>query len=147
MAVWADRDENAPEGPFDGCLVIMNIGVENFASFDKGYIERVLNAAADARASGWAILWVFNGELGVMRLPEEWEFMDGHDYIRPMSVVCGRRDSNFPTLPDARKAEFKAMADAVFSHKSFRFLGKTMTLMGSCSIDGTPVLLPPTEVL
>ena len=147
MAVWADKKEGAKYGPFDGCLMVMNIGEDTKHVMTPEFHEQLTNAVADAHASGWVVLWVFDNETGAMKLPDDWDVIEDMDFVRMMFDVCGRKDSNFPTLPGARMEQFKAMAQCARSHNSFDIRGRATKIMGSCSIDGVKVLMPLIDVV
>ena len=151
MTIWVGQDPNEMSdpsafGPFDGCLVVMNIGLETYNDVYKlspAYIEQVENCVADAHADGWLVLYLFDSDTGAQPPPEEFDVIEGMDFFRPMGMTCGRKDSNFALLPDKRNEEFAEMKRQIRS--KFRAGGETV-FVGQCSIDSVKVLLPPTKV-
>jgi hypothetical protein len=150
MTIWVGQDPNeisdpSTFGPFDGCLVVMNIGKETYGDVYKtspAYIEQVENCIADAHADGWLVLYLFDSDTGAQPQPEEFDFVEGMDFFRPMSSICGRKDSNFALLPDKRSEQFAEMKKQICS--KFR-VGSRVVFVGQCSIDSVKVLLPPTK--
>lgn len=157
MAFWVGGAPGAPTqpaadeafGPFDGVLIVMNIGRDNYRNLDmpKAYSEAVQDAVKQAHADGWAVIYAFDSKCGIDQPPDDWDFLPGHTHYRLMNDVCGRRFADFSLLPTPRMDEFRAMFEHLKLHKAFNFQGNGQLLIGSCRIDQLPVLLPLTVVI
>ena len=146
MAIWVDRNENKPAGPFDGVLIVLNVGVENFKSLPKEFLQSVRDAVGDAHAAGWLVLYLFDSAIGAQPPPEEFDNIEGFDFYRNMHDVWGRNVADFEPLPDKRMKEFVSLAESVREYKGFVVQGKAAKIVGQCSIAGSKTLMPVVEI-
>lgn len=142
MANWIKG--KAPDR-FDGCLVILNIGQQNYSKVDSKYLGQLESHISDAIAMGHMILYLFDKETGGQPQPEIFDQAEGISNIRMLATITTRTDANFKLMPKERMAEFKALAEEIRGNEDFQFKGPTF-ICGSCKIDGMPVLLPKTEI-
>ena len=145
MAVWVDRDENKPAGPFDGVLIVLNVGNENFKSLPKEFLQSVRDAVGEAHASGWLVLYLFDA-FTAQPPPEEFDNIEGMDFYRRLQEVWGRDKADFEPLPEKRMKEFLSLAESVRQYKGFVVQGKGVKAIGACSIAGSKTLMPLVEI-
>lgn len=138
MANWiGDKQDKR-----NGCLLVMNIGNDNYEAIPNDFIEKVKDRVAEAHADGWMVLYVFDDKVDPSKPPEYFDDGQEMDAVRMMWDVCGRRDSNFNLYPEQRLKEFNAMSEAVVAAFE-ELMSANFALCGMCSIDGQKVLLPP----
>lgn len=147
--VWADRDSDGPtiSGPYDGLLLIMNIGDESNreSPLPYDYDRSLREAMANAHASGWAIVYCF--DKGTENPPEDFDFVDGQDHLRLMGETCKRPEADFSGMPEARMGQLTAMAQATFDKTdTFKFTQRAAMVAGRCRIEGLDALLPVTSL-
>jgi len=143
MAIWIDEDEKAKVEPFNGCLMILNIGADTLGGLNPDYVTELKEHISNAHADGLMTLYVFDVETGPSKVPEDWDFIESMDFIRMSFGVCGRRDFNFKVDPEARKKELTEMVDSARVH--FPFNGP-VSITGRCQIDSTPVVMPLVQI-
>jgi hypothetical protein len=144
MAVWIDKNKSSS---YDECLMVMNIGQESITKVPVEYLETLRELLNKAHAAGHLVLYVFDNENGAMPIPDEFDDIEGLDFVRMMFDVCGRNDAKFSLDLNKRNKEFKAMADALISHAVFgqQIIGK-ITLCGQCYIDFEKVFIPAIDI-
>lgn len=145
--MWADRDGEAPtiHGPYDGLLLIMNVGLDSVKKdpLPYDYERALMEAIGMAHASGWAVIYAF--DMGAEQAPEYFDFIEGMDHLRLMGETCKRAEANFSGVPSRRTQEFKAMAQAVFDKSdTFKFTQRIGRIAGKCKIEGIETFLPVT---
>ena len=143
MAIWADENDRAAVEPFNRCLMILNIGADTLGGLNPDYVMELKEHISNAHADGLMTLYVFDIETGPSKVPEDWDFIEGMDFIRMSFGVCGRRDFNFKVNPEERKKELAEMVNSVRS--SFPFHGP-VSITGRCQIDSTPVVMPLVQI-
>jgi len=144
MAVWVD--EGPKPKPYDGCLIIMNIGQDNISDVPAGEKEKVVEALADAHAGGCAVLYVFDSDVGPMPPPEEFDFVVGMDEVRMGFDVLNMRMIQFSPGPDKQQAEMAALKDRLkerLNETTLRFDGP-VRFCGYCMVGEKKVFLPST---
>ena len=146
MAIWIDRDEKKPAGPFDGVLIVLNIGKENYKSLPEKFVQSVRDAVGEAHAAGWLVLYLFDSAIGAQPPPEEFDNIEGFDFYRRVQDVWGRSAADFEPLPDKRMKEFVSLAESIRQYKGFLIQGKAAKVIGSCSIAGSKTLMPLVEI-
>jgi hypothetical protein len=145
--------------PFDGCLIVMNIGKDNYRDLkmSREYELCICEAIKRAHAAGHAVLYLGDSLHGVMAPPDEFPALDGADVPRLMAQACRTQIAEFPANPMFRMAQFQEMARLVysnsrnglllpllFSEKSYE-VGR-WRIAGSCTIEGVKVLHPVTTI-
>lgn len=131
----------------NGCLMVMNIGNDNFETLPDNYLNQIRDRVGQAHADGWMVLYVFDSATDPSKPPEYFDTAEEMDTVRMMFDVCGRRDSNFNLIPEQRLAEFNAIATSIINHPAFETLrSENFAICGQCSIDGQKVLLPPFDL-
>lgn len=145
MTVWADK-QGGPAGPFEGVLILMNMGQDDLATspMDSEYGIGLASAIAEAHAKGRLVLYVF--DRGMSPPPEYFDVIEGMDHLRLMAQACGRDVASFPYDAQARLWEFREMAAAAFSQKDFKFTGHAASIAGKCEIHGMQAFVPPTKL-
>ena len=144
MAVWVD--EGPKPAPFNGCLVIMNIGQDNIHKVPVGEKEKVVDALADAHAGGCAVLYVFDSDIGPMPPPEEFDSVEGMDGVRMGFDVLNMRTIQFSSDPDKQSAEMEALKERLkdrLKDTTLRFDGP-VRFCGYCMVGEKKVFLPLT---
>ena len=144
MAVWLNKKEVA--GPFDGVLVVLNIGDGNYKTFSEKYIASVREAVNDAHAAGFLVLYLFDTIVGAMPPPDEFDNMEDMDFYRMMKDIWARDKADFAPLPNKRMEEFMGLVKSIKESKLFSIPGKGAKIIGSCSIAGSQTLMPLTEI-
>jgi len=143
--IWVDKP-GVP--PFDGALLLFNVGNENYKSFPQEYLDKIQAATQKAHADNWAVLYLFDPEIGIGPAPEPFEFVESHDFIRLADKVLGVPSLKFPFLPEERLCYIRGLLLSLedplsqFSVKKDKFI-----LAGQCYIGKEKVLLPLTEVV
>lgn len=142
--IWADEQK---AGPFDGVLIVMNIGKDDGVEPDplpQHYFDSLSEAVAMAHARGHAVVYVF--DKGIMLPRDELGSMTGMDFYRLMHEACGKATADFDLNPDRRNQQFIDMVDSIFSHGAFTFVGKAAKITGICRIDGCEAIVPVTTL-
>ena len=146
MAIWIGRDENKPLGPFDGVLIVLNIGNENFKSLPEKFVSSVRDAVGEAHAAGWLVLYLFDFNT-VNPPPDEFDNMPEMDaYRRLKDVWKGKEEASFALLPTERNKEFLSLAGEIIVNKYWTITRKNAKIIGSCSIASEKTLMPLTEI-
>lgn len=135
-----------PIEKYNGCLLILNIGEENFGLLPEQYRESLKDWVSKAHAGGHITIYAFDADTGPFRVPDLFDDIEGMDFVRMMFDVCGRRDSNFSLSPSERAEEFKQIGEKIRTHDRYRFSPQDLNICGKCKIDGTEVLLPITAI-
>jgi hypothetical protein len=143
MAIWVDEDEKAKVEPFNGCLIILNIGADTLSGLSADYITELKEHISNAHADGHVTLYIFDIDTSPLKVPDDWDFIEGMDFIRMSFGVCGRRDFNFKVDPEVRKKELSEMVNNLRVH--FPFHG-SVSITGRCQIDSTPVVMPLVQI-
>lgn len=131
----------------NGCLLVMNIGNDNYNDLPDNYVKTISERVNQAHADGWMVLYVFDSEVDPSQPPEYFDSSEDMDKVRMFFDVCGRRDSNFNLIPAKRLEEFNAISECVINHPDFECLrSANFAVCGQCSIDGRKVLLPPFDL-
>lgn len=132
-------------GPFEGVLILLNVGY-GFERIDKEYDRAIVEQINKAHAGNWLIVYASTGDVGVDEPPEHYDYIEERDLPR-LITYCGRPDTNFDLMPGTRTEQFRRMAHAVLVNPELRFNPRFRAIiMGRCSIDRTPCLIPATEV-
>lgn len=144
-AVWADEQRF---GPFDGALIVMNIGSDDPAGeiLPEHYMKSLQEAVSKAHTKGWAVVYAFDSERGVAPPLFELDAIHGMDFSRLMHDVCGLAKAEFDADPDARMSQFVSMTDRLFSHDAFSFASYGCEITGRCFIDSTQAIVPVTQI-
>ena len=142
--IWVDKPEIQP---FDGALILFNVGKGNYKSFPEEYFEKIREAVNQAHADGWAVLYLFDQEIVEGETPEELEFVEATDFVRLESKTIGVPSLRFPTIPEERICYIKGLLLSLddplgqFSVKKEKFI-----IVGQCYIGKEKVFLPLTEI-
>lgn len=135
---WIDEEEG-PMGPFEGALVVLNVGEEEELTES---MKPLKEAYDDALSKGWVIVHSF--EKGIE--PPPWFFgqVEGHNLLC-LPQRLGRKDFDFSLLPTDRAAEFSEIGEALVEGNDICFTRKNIEVKvtGRCRIDGSEVVLPP----
>jgi hypothetical protein len=144
MAVWVD--EGPKPKPYEGCLVIMNIGQDNISDVPVGEKEKVVEALADAHAGGCAVLYVFDSDVGPMPQPEEFDFVAEMDVVRMGFDILNMRTIQFSPDAEKQRAEMAALKERIkerLNETSLRFYGP-VRFCGYCMVGEKKVFLSST---
>lgn len=152
---WIDTQAE----PFEGCLIILNIGKDNYDSLKicGEYYDNVVEAIKHAHAKGFAVLYLGDVKHGTMEPPEDLPALAGADVSRLMGHACGLQLAEFPAEPNARMAIFGEIARLLFERgRQGALLPLTFTkdayangrwrICGNCTLDGEQVLHPVVEI-
>lgn len=133
---------NRKDEYFNGCLMVMNIGNDNYESLPKEFIEKISERVREAHADGWMVLYVFDDVTDPSKAPDYFDSQEEMDFVRMMWGVCGRRDAVFALSPTQRLKEFNDISGHVI--EAFEELrSENFAVCGMCSIETQKVLLPP----
>lgn len=144
MMVWIGEmgERKQPLGPFDGVLVIMNVGSDAEPNSDG--MKAIWRAYEKALSKGWLIMHVF--DRGIEPPPWFLGQVDGHN-LPCISSRIGKEDFDFSFSPDERKAEFERISKVIFSDDEVKFARHPgFEIAGNCRIAGEDVVLPPIEL-
>ena len=141
-------DEPKAREPYEGCLVVFNIGEHNWhkIGMSKHFEETLTKAVADAHASGWLVQYVF--DLGTELSPPP-DFLDSapeQDLTGISGKLLGMDFLDFSLVPSQRREQFKRIVERVSSQAGVKLLGSSVVVTGWCKIGGDEVFLPPTRV-
>lgn len=141
---WIDKPDTF--GPYEGCLVIMNMGKENYQAFEfpRDYEDSVSQAIANAHAGGWAVIHLFYDVSMLSECSDNLEFMEEMDHLRGANMYGSNLD--FSLDPDRRLAEMNSVMDGIWGDENFRFVGNRSAMIGQCKIAGAETLIPFTEI-
>jgi hypothetical protein len=146
--IWLDEK---PLEPFDGVLVVMNIGEENYEDIwqrDRDYATKVEEAVRSAHAKGWLVLFLFDDDWGVMPAPQAFDILEDQDFVRPTKMICkDLRDLNFSGDPNTRMHQFGDILCGIVAHKYWKFRKLKAQIMGLCTIEGVDVQHPLMEIV
>jgi hypothetical protein len=135
---------------FDGALIILNIGADNYAAIgmDHRYNESLENAIRTAHAKGHVVVYLFDNLHGVSPKPDDLPSLEGHDISRLMASFSRHTIADFSYDPETRMTAFREISDGV--KRAIRIdttQDGSCSIMGLCKIQGEQVLLPLTEIL
>ena len=145
--VWVGerQSERTQNGPFTGCLIILNLDkIEARKKDASEYFDDLIGAIANAHADGLAIVYLYDN--GIVVPSDDVEQIEGMDFHRLFGIVCKGQACEFSSDPDNRRDQFADIAKAVLSQKEFIFEGRSASIIGSCKIDGQDVLFPMFDV-
>lgn len=137
-------DKPEKNGPFEGALVIFNIGSDNYESISMPaeYEQYLCDSINDAIARGLAIIYAWDTDKGISLPPLGYEDRDDMVFTRLLADVCGIQKADFDISPSERSTVFGHMAENLLSHKEFFFTSPYVGFIGLCRIDGTDVFMP-----
>lgn len=142
-------DKPEQYGPFNGALLVLNIGQDNIDKLGirlgSNYYEELVEAIADAMADGWAIMYLFDSEHGVSEEPDGFEDHEDITFRRLLGKTCGMEVADFSLIPSERKKQFESMRKHLQEVEDL-VVGDDMAVMGSCKIGGDKVLMPLTPI-
>ena len=142
--VWVDKQDNPP---FEGALILFNLGNENYKAFPSEYFEKIKEAVNQAHADGWAILYLFDQEIMAMTPPEELEFVESSDFSRLANKTMGVPTLRFPFMPEDRLCYIKGLLLSLEDPLGqFKIDGRDFIIAGQCYIGKEKVFLPLTKV-
>lgn len=142
--------ENHTE-PFDGALIILNIGEENIKrlSLSTEYMGKISEAIKFAHAKGHIVLYLFDTTCGVMPRPDDFPSLDGADASALLNTLTQFPNTNFSENPIRRMATFREIAIRIFESGAFPFsslIQGAWRITGNCQINSTNVILPVTTI-
>jgi hypothetical protein len=134
--------------PFNGCLVIFNIGNHNYDNIGMTWFFGGLltEAVANAHASGWLVYYVFDSKHGSSVPPDFLDNVADQDFVGLSKKVLGTELIDFSLLPSKRMQQFKQIIGSISSQQGIKILGSSAVVTGLCGFEGDEVFLPPTEV-
>ncbi len=141
---WVDQQSL---GPYNGALFVFNFGRANYKTIpglSQEYIDSVMKEVNSAHAKGNAVFYLFDNDIAYSLPPEEFDFLEDFDHVRPASMY-GDGDLSFPLDYGAMLGRLKRLASEVFQDPKFLFDGRRSNFIGYCRIDGDRVLMPRTE--
>ena len=138
-------DKAEEDGPFDGCLVLLNMAEED-NDVPSDYLRDISEAVSMAHADGWAVVYLFDNREGVRLAPDYLPQADGHDFSFLMSEVNSSDEADFSLLPRKRMEQFGAIVKNIFLMPRFVFDSRSAKVSGLCKIDGDDVLVPLTDI-
>jgi hypothetical protein len=143
MAKFVDQDDS--RGPFNGCLIVLNIHQET--KLPKQYEDNLIERISQAQANGYAIFYLFDASNGVGEIKDTLP-QDEHFDFRSLlsSIINIQTDINLSIDPKLRYRQLRGIADKVLYYPNVQFANKDAAIMGSCQIDGDLVLVPYTEL-
>jgi len=106
---WIEGRQEA----YNGCLVVMNIGNENIDKVPEEEKQKVVEAIADAHASGNSVIFMFDSDIGPQNPPEEFDIMEDRDGKRMAFIVLGMRTIKFSEDENERQQEMKTAAEKI----------------------------------
>lgn len=135
-------------GPFDGALVIFNLGEDDWPpeGMSQEYEDHLRESIASAYADGRVVLFLWDAAKGVSLPPECVETMPDMCFYRFLSDLCGVPVAEFPLLPRERDEEFRKMAQKIGESSEYVLAEKRFAFMGRCWIGKKEVLLPFTPL-
>jgi len=135
-------------GPFDGVLLVLNIGEDNYESLNlpQEYEDALQDALANAHADGWAVIYLFDNMRGVCNPPEHFEFTEEVDFYRLMRQTVGTGEASFSRVASERAQQFESMLENIWKHQDFMFVGRSASIVGLCRVGGERVLFPVTAI-
>jgi len=149
--IWADQSDKRVCGPFDGLLMVLNVGNDSYPprGWSQAYEDALIEAMTQAHYDGWAIVYLFDH--GTSMPPTHFDFIEDMDFLRLTNTYCGSRPASkgcdFSLLPQERDEEIAGIAAKIIQSPEFSFPGTPpVKVVGSCRIGGEEVLLPLTEV-
>lgn len=144
---WVDKPNSYL---FEGALLVLNIGNNNYKSLPQEYLESLQDATRTAHASNWAVLWLFDPEEGVSPPPEEFEIFEDSDFPRLADKVLGVPKLMFPFMPVERDCYIRGLILSMSDPLGQFFIDDKIRpkffVIGQCHIGKEKVLLPLTEV-
>lgn len=141
---WVDKPSTF--GPYDGCLVVMNMGKDNYQAFEfpRDYEEEVVAAIGRAHADGWTVIHLFYHASSLSECADNFEFMEEVDHLRGANMYGSNLD--FSLDPVQRLREMNSIMDGIWADEGFKFFGNRSAMIGQCKIAGTEALIPFTEI-
>jgi hypothetical protein len=139
---WVNKQEY---GPYNGVLIVFNIGKANYKTIpnmNEQYLSLVMSEVNSAHARGMSVLYLFDDEIPYSMPPDEFDFMEEFDHIRPSSMYGA--DLKFPLDYEARTTKMRKIAAEVFADTTFTFVSRQTRFIGHIHIDGDAVLMPRT---
>jgi len=127
-------------GPFDGLLIVMNIGEETPVPSDYAIV--MAGEIDEAYAAGWLVLHVY--DKGISVPPDE--AIEGM-CLPVLSSACGEGELKFDLMPGKRLEQLKKMASHFWANSGLDFTSRNCKVMGRCLIDGAEVFLPPQQIV
>jgi hypothetical protein len=132
-------------GPYDGALFVFNFGRKNYKTIPnltQEYVDMVQDAVGKAHAAGLAVFYLFDNEIEYSMPPEEFDYREDYDHVRPICVYGG--NLNLPLDYNRRVQELHHIASEVYKDTSFMFARRHSRFVGHVHIMGDPVLIPLT---
>lgn len=141
-------DEPKHRAPYEGCLVVFNIGQHNYNSLGmtKQFEEEFNQALADAHASGWLVYFVFDDKRGASLPPEHMNYFQDMDIVGLSGKIIGKDTIDVSLLPDQRIIQFRDIIERIRSQPDIKILTSSAMVTGLCKIDGDEVFIPPTVI-
>lgn len=137
-------DATNVNGPFEGCLIVLNITQEELLAED--FVKVLSEAVAQAHADGWAVLYLHDNDKGASPVPDFVPQAEGHDFPMLMSNVCSREKASFSLVPSKKNDEFQALFDNIMTLEGFCFEKNVGKLIGKCKLGGDDVMVPLTKI-
>lgn len=136
--------------PYDGCLVIMNVGDETEADVTVEQREILSKEVDDAHANGWLVIYAFDSHQGVSKPPAFVEVVEDMDFPVLARAVFEVDIISFEYQPYLGKQEFSDFVSHVYDGHGivgrFKFDHRTSRIVGFATVDGQKVFIPPMAV-
>ena len=140
--------------PFNGCLLVLNIGSENCDKIGMGKHFRTMltEAVSEAHAAGWLVCYVFDNKLGSSPPPDFVDSAPEQDLVGLSNKFFNVDAIELSLLPRERMRQLAQLIERISCQPSPQgpqvlFVASFPAVAtGLCKIDGDEVFLPPVKI-